>query len=1276
MIPLIKPGQVSDVDQLKYGVGKYEYEKANAIIDSLNAKEQGVQPTPSSSNTQGTYLNPSYGNVTQAPYTAPLQKSQNAGTVATAPVTPKVDPVRAMLDKTGKKPTLDQAQITQSKTLQENLQGAAYQAEAKQQYQNQPATMPKSIEEQKIDKVKEAERKLLMAQTQGTGKRAANIADPEALYPAGKPLDPAIVQQGIKDNTLHLDEAGGLHRANNGKWEPYPIAHSQKDGSFQPVALNSWTNAGGMAMHGTSSMYIPPTGVAPNSFNRPTSKAETFATGLLGTGARYFTGKSPDYPLGQQTIGQQGEMVGDLATSLFAGSSLGGYFREASPVLRGIIQASVQNGVDFVQVENMVNKGYIDSAQAPALMAIYGAGNMVSPVIGNYILKNVTANPALKAFVAEQATNMASVGGATYKMIKDNGGSDQQAATESAKVAGLTAAAGIGFHLAAQVPAFINKYAPTFQNRSKWIIENKIDLDGVSAIPYKPTGDAELDTKLADVPKANGNIIISNRDIVDIAKNAPVQAKNAVERIAETVKAGNLPAPVAVETKPDVPAIQEMVTKINADGMKPGGKLGKEWVAGFKDTDLSAVKEGDAPKAKDTKAKIEFAHQAQLAATQIFGEKVPIVKVFNMLNMDNLPISATIKDGFDGSIHDKIINGESVTKAEEFVAQVELKNVTDFVRTRIQNTFPDNWLEKTIGMYSIAGSKKIEDALFDFYSKDTFAGTDGKAVPSTLNNIEIDADAKIRTAATTVAQMTAVENTAPSIIAKPEALPTDNSAVPAPEVKAEEPAIVNQKGKKLSTELTGAKPRYGYGENLFKLEFESDIDKALYIVAQKKPSKSDEKYMTFLRPLFANSTDAEIRSKGEQVRSNIKSMAKNYDEEVLVIKDNNMLEDAPPPTEEELAVQAEAEVAKETKKPKAKKKPIVSDVPKSWSVEKLNTWMRGDQEAVKAQIIAENPQWLKDWKKYANNVDEKVEPVQPFNEWVEDRLAVAFAGESLIYANNVQSMAGIGLMTAGILDELYGNDDGTNEASIGGVAIIGLGALIVGGMAYSFIKGRVMQSKYKYGRTTIPNDIAMSSAAQHPESIGAPNFESVVATAKKLDKLQTAVGTTIFDAFPGVAAREFSITAGYPQYAQYEVNQGLFDLPMPSKLYRSIDVSLNKLTPVVEKVDEAYHALIKATGTKTVGSKALGAMETSGKKEMAFLSNGYVEYLRKLRDLSFRPQTYTLEDGAVLTGTEATNKLISELNSPEGQANILRNTKVDGESLTEAQIGVLMLKKP
>lgn len=88
----------------------------------------------------------------------------------------------------------------------------------------------------------------------------------------------------------------------------------------------------------------------------------------------------------------------------------------------------------------------------------------------------------------------------------------------------------------------------------------------------------------------------------------------------------------------------------------------------------------------------------------------------------------------------------------------------------------------------------------------------------------------------------------------------------------------------LSKDLQGAKPRYGYGSNLFKLNFQSDVDKSLYIVAQSKPSSRDADYLKYLQGIFPEMSVTEIRQMGQKFRNTvIKPLAANGEGDILDI---------------------------------------------------------------------------------------------------------------------------------------------------------------------------------------------------------------------------------------------------------------------------------------------------------------------------------------------------------------------------------------------------------
>lgn len=78
----------------------------------------------------------------------------------------------------------------------------------------------------------------------------------------------------------------------------------------------------------------------------------------------------------------------------------------------------------------------------------------------------------------------------------------------------------------------------------------------------------------------------------------------------------------------------------------------------------------------------------------------------------------------------------------------------------------------------------------------------------------------------------------------------------------------------LPRDLSGAKPRYSYGEKQYDLKFDSDLDRAAYILAQKTPSKRDADYLKFVTE-STGMTEAQARAYGAKVREQIKPMARD-----------------------------------------------------------------------------------------------------------------------------------------------------------------------------------------------------------------------------------------------------------------------------------------------------------------------------------------------------------------------------------------------------------------
>lgn len=89
------------------------------------------------------------------------------------------------------------------------------------------------------------------------------------------------------------------------------------------------------------------------------------------------------------------------------------------------------------------------------------------------------------------------------------------------------------------------------------------------------------------------------------------------------------------------------------------------------------------------------------------------------------------------------------------------------------------------------------------------------------------------------------------------------------------PALPKSSSPDVPRFVQGAKPRYGYRDKLFELDFESPIDKALYTVAQTKKNASHDATMTWLRSLWPGTSDNDIVAKGQEVRTLIKGLAKD-----------------------------------------------------------------------------------------------------------------------------------------------------------------------------------------------------------------------------------------------------------------------------------------------------------------------------------------------------------------------------------------------------------------
>jgi hypothetical protein len=83
---------------------------------------------------------------------------------------------------------------------------------------------------------------------------------------------------------------------------------------------------------------------------------------------------------------------------------------------------------------------------------------------------------------------------------------------------------------------------------------------------------------------------------------------------------------------------------------------------------------------------------------------------------------------------------------------------------------------------------------------------------------------------------------------------------------------------KLPAHLAGAKSRYNIGQyRSYTPQFESDLDKAFFIVAQKARSTQDGKYMAWLREQLPGWKDSQLREAGREVRDYIKTTVKGLE---------------------------------------------------------------------------------------------------------------------------------------------------------------------------------------------------------------------------------------------------------------------------------------------------------------------------------------------------------------------------------------------------------------
>ena len=134
--------------------------------------------------------------------------------------------------------------------------------------------------------------------------------------------------------------------------------------------------------------------------------------------------------------------------------------------------------------------------------------------------------------------------------------------------------------------------------------------------------------------------------------------------------------------------------------------------------------------------------------------------------------------------------------------------------------------------------------------------------------------------------------------------------------------LINHEGR-----LKGS-PRYGYNaggvRKNFVLEWEDDVDKAIYIVTGKRPNKRQNDYLEFIKHHYPNITNEQIAAEGKRLRAEVlKPMAQTSNESSYTVPKFNTLS-------EQAAAQPEVTEPKvETQEPEVDTEPEVKTQPKA-----------------------------------------------------------------------------------------------------------------------------------------------------------------------------------------------------------------------------------------------------------------------------------------------------------------------------------------------------------
>ena len=107
----------------------------------------------------------------------------------------------------------------------------------------------------------------------------------------------------------------------------------------------------------------------------------------------------------------------------------------------------------------------------------------------------------------------------------------------------------------------------------------------------------------------------------------------------------------------------------------------------------------------------------------------------------------------------------------------------------------------------------------------------------------------------------------------------------------------------LPKQLSGAKPRYNYGDRNIELNFENDIAKALYIAGSGQASKRKQEYINWLKSQGVE----DVEGLAKQVRDGIKSQAKAGQDSVFIKSPLKFVEPPTPKSTEASTVKVDLE---------------------------------------------------------------------------------------------------------------------------------------------------------------------------------------------------------------------------------------------------------------------------------------------------------------------------------------------------------------------------------